>query len=245
MEVIHELLGYKHIKIIQNDDMFSFSVDSMLLANFVNVSQKTQKIIELGCGNGPILLFLTLKTTSPLIGIEIQEVIADMAKRSVSINNLENQITIINQDMKGIYKTIGANTCDIVICNPPYFKYQPASNINKNDYLTIARHEVKITLLEVISEAKKLLIDGGFFYLVHRAERFAEIISILTNEGFEIKRAQFVYSKISSNEALFVLIEAKKNGKSGLKVLKPLYIYDDNQEYTKEVKTIFNFKSEI
>lgn len=241
-ELTHELLGYKNIKIIQNEDMFSFSLDSMLLADFVEPNYKTKKIIDLGCGNAPIPLFLTLKTDAHIVGVEIQEQVADMAKRSVQLNGLEHQIEIINADIKGIYRNNMANVFDIVISNPPYFKFLPSSNINKNDYLTIARHEVKITLEEIVNEAKKLLIDGGNFYMVHRVERLDEIIVLFLEYGFAIKEMRFIYTKKSSEDALLVLIKAKKNGKQSLKVLQPLYCYDEKGEYTEEVKRIFNFK---
>jgi tRNA1(Val) A37 N6-methylase TrmN6 len=242
MELIHELLGYEHIKIIQNPEMFSFSLDSILLANFVDTNAKTKKIIDLGCGNAPIPLFLTLKTKADIIGVEIQPNVADMAIRSVEMNGLEKQIRIINTDFKDIYKNEFTNAFDIVTSNPPYFKYKPDGNINKNDYLTIARHEVKATLEDVVSEAKKLLIDGGSFYMVHRAERLAEIVQEVAINNFAIKKMQFVYTKASSKEALLVLIEAKKNRLEGMKVIEPLYVYEDNGEYSEIIKKIFNFK---
>ena len=135
-EKIHELLGYENIKIIQKDDVFSFSLDSMLLANFIDAN-KAQKIIDLGTGNAPIPLFLTLKTDAKIYGIEIQEEPFDLAQRSVELNHLENQITIIKDDLKGIYKKLGANTFDIVCSNPPYFKVSDTSIINKNDTIVI------------------------------------------------------------------------------------------------------------
>lgn len=241
-EVIHELLGYENIKIIQNQNMFKFSIDSMLLANFVNINNKVKNIIDLGCGNAPMPLFLTLKTNAHIDGIEIQEYISDMANRSVDLNGFSNQINIINDDLNGIYKKVGANKYDIVLSNPPYFKYIETSNINKNDYLTIARHEVKATLEGIVNEAKKLLIDGGSFYMVHRAERLSEIIDVINKNCFSIKRIRFIYPKVNDSEALLILVEAKKNANQGLKVLNPLYIYDVNGEYTEEVKETFNFK---
>ena len=242
MKQIHELLGYKNIKIIQDDEMFSFSVDSMLLADFIKPTYKTKLIVDLCSGNGPIPLFLTLKTDAKIIGVEIQKEVYDMACDSLKLNNFDNQISYINNDLKNIYKIIGANSCDIVSCNPPYFKYDENSNVNKNDYLTIARHEVKATLLDIVQEAKKLLIDGGSFYMVHRSERFPEIVNTLTSNCFQIKQLRFVYSKPSSKESLFVLIEARKNKNSGSKVLQPLYIYNENNQYSSEVLKIFNFK---
>ena len=243
MELVHELLGYKNIKIVQNSEMFSFSGDSMLLAYFVNCSNKTKKIIDLGCGNAPIPLFLTMKTKAQIIGVDIQEDVCDMAKRSVELNHFEDQITIINKDIKDIYKEVGTNCFDIVTCNPPYFKYLETSNINKNDYLTIARHEVKINLEEIIAESKKLLSDRGSLYLVHRSERFSEIVYLLDKYKFEAKRVRFMYPKEDSNESLLVLIEAKNNANKGMKVLQPFYMYDKNGNYTKEALDMFNYKS--
>ena len=242
MENIHELLGYKKIKIIQRDDMLRFSLDSTLLADFVTVSKNTRKIIDLGTGNGPIPLFLTLKTKAKIYGIEIQKDVFELAKKSVEINGFTDQIEIINADIKGIYKLVGANIFDIVTCNPPYFKYIETSNTNKNDYLTIARHEVLITLEDIIIESKKLLGDGGRFYLVHRCERLPEIIETLAKHGFGIKRMRFVHSKTTDEKAFLVLIEARKNKKANVEILKPLFIYNSDADYTEEVKKIFNRK---
>ena len=242
MELIHELLGYKNIKIIQDSEMFNFSTDSMQLAYFVLCSPKTNKIIDLGCGNAPIPLFLTMKTKAHIIGVDIQKEICDMAIRSVKLNHFEDQIEIINADIKDIYKKVGTNCFDIVTCNPPYFKYLETSNINKNDYLTIARHEVKITLEDIISESKKLLTEKGSLYLVHRVDRFPEIINLLSKYKFEAKRIRFTYPKVNSDEELLVLIDAKNNANPGLKILPPFYMYDENGEYTKEALDMFNYK---
>lgn len=244
MALIHELLGYKNIKIYQDEEKFRFSLDSTLLADFVKVKKSTKRIIDLGTGNAPIPLFLTLKTDALITGIEIQEEVYELAKKSVEINKFENQIRIINKDIKDIYKEVGANTFDIVTSNPPYFKYLPTSNINKNDFLTIARHEVLITLEEIIIESKKLLQDGGYLYLVHRAQRFSEIVLFLNKHNFGLRRIRFVYSKTSSDNALLVLVEARHNKKDDLIVETPLYIYRDENEYTDEVSRIFNFKKE-
>ncbi|CCY08070.1 methyltransferase [Coprobacillus sp. CAG:698] len=238
-EKIHELLGYENIKIIQKDDVFSFSLDSMLLANFIDAN-KAQKIIDLGTGNAPIPLFLTLKTNAKIYGIEIQEEPFDLAQRSVELNHLENQITIIKDDLKGIYKKLGANTFDIVCSNPPYFKVSDTSIINKNDTLTIARHEVKANVNDIIEEASKLLVDGGKLYIIHRIERMPEIIKLLDNKNFGIKRMQLIYPKEDGNAYMFI-IESKKNKKTDLKIIKPLVVHN-NGRYTDEVLKIFNFK---
>ncbi len=128
--------------------MLRFSLDSMLLADFVDTSKtkETDLVVDLGTGNAPIPLFLSLKTRAKIFGVDIQSDVCALARKSVELNNLENQITIINDNIKDIYKKIGANKFEIVVSNPPYFKYKDTSRINKNDYLTIARHEVLITL---------------------------------------------------------------------------------------------------
>lgn len=238
-EQIHELLGYENIKIIQDEDMFSFSLDSMLLANFIDTTN-AKRIIDLGTGNGPIPLFLTLKTKASIIGVEIQEEVADLAKRSVELNHFENQIEIINDDLKNIYKKVGANSFDIVASNPPYFPYIESSMINKNDYLTIARHEVKATLQDIVLEARRLLIDGGRLYMVHRVSRLTEVIKTFEDYNFGIKKIQLIYPKINGDAMMF-LIEARKNKPSDLKIINPLYVYDGDK-YTEEVLKIFNFK---
>lgn len=241
MEEVHELLGYERIKIIQRSDMLRFSLDSMLLSAFVN-TKGAKKICDLGCGNAPIPLFLTLKTDAKILGVDIQEDVCSLAKRSVELNALENQIEIVCGSIKDIYKKIGANSFSIVTSNPPYFKYKDTSIINKNDYLTIARHEVLITLEEIVSEAKKLLIDGGYFYLVHRVERLSDVLNALSQEGFGVKQIRFVYTKVDDPNALLFLISARKNKKADVKVLNPLYVYNEDGTYTEEVKKIFNFK---
>lgn len=241
MEEVHELLGYERIKIIQRDDMLRFSLDSMLLADFVEC-KNSKRIIDLGCGNAPIPLFLTLKTDALIIGVDILSDVCDVAKRSVKLNNLDNQIEIVNASIKDVCKVVGANSFDVVTSNPPYFKYKDTSITNKNDYLTIARHEVLITLEEIVSEAKKLLVDGGSFNLVHRAERLSDILIALKNEKFGVKRIRFVYTKVDDDSALLVLVSARKNKKADSKVEKPLYVYNCDGTYTDEVKKIFNFK---
>ena len=244
MEKIHELLGYENIKIYQNDDMFSFSLDSTLLADFIQ-TKNANKIIDLCTGNAPIPLFLTLKTDACIYGVELQEEVYKLAVKSVKINNFENQIKIINRDLKGIYKELGANSFDIVSANPPYFKYKETSNVNKNDYLTIARHEVMVTLEELIVEAKRLLVDGGRFYIVHRVNRLDDVIETLKKNKMGIKRIRFIYPKENSEDALSFLLEARKNKPSDPVVLQPIYVQDSTGDYTDEIRKIFNFKKII
>lgn len=241
MEVIHDLLGYDGLKIYQDSDAFSFSIDSLLLASFINTNN-AKSIIDLCTGNAPIPLYLTLKSDANIIGVEIQEYIASLAKKSVEINNIKN-IEIINANLINIYKVVGNDKFDIVSCNPPYFKVSEDSHLNKNDYLSIARHELKCNFLDIAKEASRLLVDGGSFYFIHRCERIQEILTLLKQNNFGVKRMRFVYPKIGDN-ALLVLVEAKKNKADDVKVEEPLYIYLDNSKniYTNEVLSIFNYK---
>lgn len=243
-EIINDLLGYEGLKIIQRPDAFNFSLDSTLLADFVTIQKRDRNIIDLGCGNGYIPIFLTLRTSdAKIIGVELQKDIYDLAIRSVKMNQLENQVMIINANIKDIYKNLGISCFDVITCNPPYFKYQKTSNLNRNDYLTIARHEVEITLDEVLKTASILLKEGGNFAMVHRTDRLIDVLEAYRKYGIEPKRLRFVYPKKSNLESLIILIEGKKSKNTGgLKVLPPLYIYDEKNQYTEEVLKIFNYK---
>jgi tRNA1Val (adenine37-N6)-methyltransferase len=242
VEVIHDLLGYDGIKIIQRPDMFNFSLDSTLLADFVKPLTKTKKIMDLGTGNAPIPLFLSLKTNAKIIGVEIQSEVYDLAKRSVELNNLQDQITIINKDIKGLSKQFENSEFDIITCNPPFFKHKDTSHTNQTDYKTIARHEVLITLEEIIIEAKRLLKTKGSFCMVHRTERIEEIIMLLNKHKFAIKRLRFVYPQ-KGDTSYTVLVDASNNGNTGLTLLEPLYVHEDGK-YSDEVLRIFRFKKE-
>lgn len=246
IEVINDLLGYEGLKIIQRPDIFNFSLDSTILADFVTINKSDKKIIDLGCGNGYIPIFLTLKTNALIDGIELQEEIADLAKRSVILNKLESRINIYNNDLKEIHKIVGHSVYDVVTCNPPYFKYDESSNINESIYQTIARHEIYATLDDVVKEASILLKDKGTFAMVHRVERMQDIILTFSKYNFAIKKMRFVYPKTSSTDALAILVEAKKKGSNGgLKIMNPLYVENIDGTYTDEILKIFNYKKEM
>lgn len=238
MRVTNYLLGYKDLKIIQDNEMFNFSLDSVLLPNFVTLNKNITKILDIGCGNAPIPLILSTKTEASITGVEIQDEVYDMAVASVKLNNKQDQINIINKDINDYYKEIETDTFDVITCNPPFFKYIETSNINKNDYKTIARHEVKLNLNQLFNIAKKLLKNNGVIAIVHRPERLVEIIEEMKKNNIEPKRVQFVYPK-KNMEANIMLIEGSKNGKPGLKILPPLYTHLDNGDYTEEVKKYF------
>jgi tRNA1(Val) A37 N6-methylase TrmN6 len=240
-EVIHDLLGYDGLKIIQRPDMFSFSLDSTLLADFVQIPRNTANLMDFGTGNAPIPLFLSLKTAIPIIGVEIQPEAFDLAIRSVLLNHLEEQITIRNLDINDLQETYSPGSIDFITCNPPFFKWSPDSRINKNDFLTIARHEVRIDMDSILRQAKLLLSHRGVFCMIHRAERLEEIVASLHVHGFALKRMRFVYPK-KGRDANSVLIEARAGGAAGsLRILEPLIVYEDSGEYTAEILRLFRF----
>ena len=235
---MNDLLNYKKLKIIQNANMFSFSLDSVLLPNFVTINKNTKRILDIGCGNAPIPLILSTKTSASIVGIEIQPEVYDMAKRTVEINNLKKQITILNKDVNEWYQTIESDTFDVITCNPPYFKVEKDSHFNLSDYKTLARHEVALNLSQLLKISKKLLKNGGIIAIVHRPERLIEIILEMKKNNIEPKKIRFVYPKIGS-EANTLLIEGVKNGNSGIKILPPLYAHHNNGEYSEEIKSYF------
>ncbi len=238
MKVTNYLLGYKNLKIVQDNEMFNFSLDSVLLPNFVTINKNISKILDIGCGNAPIPLILSTKTKAEILGVEIQKSVYELACESIMINNKQDQIKIINQDINDFYKNEETDTYDIITCNPPFFKYIETSNINKNDYKTIARHEVTLNISQLFTIAKKLLKNNGVIAIVHRPERFVEIIEEMKKNNIEPKRVQFIYPKIDM-EANIMLIEGTKNGKPGLKIMPPLYTHEKNGEYTETIKKYF------
>lgn len=239
MKIKNYLLGYKNMYIMQDTEMFNFSLDSVLLPNFVTINKKIDKILDIGCGNAPIPLILSTKTNAEIIGIEIQKQSYDLAIESVEINNLNNQITIINDDINRWAKTQESDVFDIITCNPPFFKTSELSNLNDNEYKTIARHETKLNLENLMKVSRKLLKNNGRIAMVHRPERLVEIIEIMKQNNIEPKKIEFVHPKMGK-DANILLIEGVKNGKPGLKILEPLYSHNEDGSYTEKIQTFFS-----
>lgn len=239
MEVLNDLLGYKNIKIYQNTQMFSFSLDSVLLANFVSINKKTTKILDIGTGNAPIPLILSQKTDAKITGVEIQEDVYALALKSVNYNQLNNQINIINADINDKYKEWNSEEFDIITCNPPFFKITENVKLNDSIYKRYARHEITLNLEQIFKISRKLLKNNGTINIVHRPDRLVEILKTMKDNNIEPKRLKFIYPKINEN-ANMVLIEGVKMGKSGLKIEAPLIVYDDLGNYTEDVKYFFS-----
>lgn len=237
MEVLNDIVGYKNRKIFQDDQCFSFSLDSIMLANFVKIRLRDKKILDLGTGNAVIPLILSLRTNRSIVGVEIQEKLALLAKKSVSYNKLDNQIEIVNINMKNYVSSDTIESYDIITCNPPYFKVNEKNYFNDSKEKLIARHEVEITLSDIFCISKSLLKNNGSLALVHRPERLLEILDLFRNNGIEPKRMQFVYEKLNK-ESNLVLVEGTKGGRPGLKIEKPLVLYNEDGSMTLEYASL-------
>ncbi len=240
----HDLLAYDGLKILQSEDSFRFSLDSLLLGSFIDLNLRTKKILEFGCGVGAVMLYLSLKTKAKIYGIDIQEDSLDLARQSIVLNNLTEQIEVFNQDIKTVHNFFEPSSFDYVISNPPFFKVHDLMMVNEKMSLSLSRHEISVTLSELLDSAKRMLKTNGAFVFIHRANRIEEIFQELKAMRFVVKKMRFVYTK-PNKEALMVLIESRYNGKTGnLKILEPLYVYDNHGNYTEEILEIFHLGDE-
>lgn len=202
------------------------------------VLKNNMKIIDFCTGNAPIPMILSTLTDSNIIGVELQKEIYNLAVQSVKINNLEDRITLLNMNVLDIFNVYETDSFDLITCNPPYFRVNEFSNLNNNMIKSIARHEIEIKLEDICRISKKLLKNNGSLVLVHRTDRLSEIINMLLKYNLHPKRIRFLYPKELENSNL-VLIDARKNGNIGLKVLPPLICHNMDGSYTKEVLDMF------
>ncbi len=234
-------LQYKGLKIIQNTKGFCFGIDSVILSDFAKNIKKGSKVVDLGTGTGIIGLLLCKKTElKEIVGVEIQKEVAEMANRSIKLNKLEDKFKILNTDINKIFedKLLEKNKFDVVVMNPPY-KEKGTGKINEVDSKIISRHEVKATLSDFIKVASNLLKDKGEIYIVHKPERMPDIIQKMRENKIEPKEIKTVYSN-KKTEASLILIKGIKGANKFFKILEPLYIYEENGEYTKGIKEIYN-----
>lgn len=236
-ERLDYLVADESMKIIQSPTIFSYSLDALLLADFTYLPIKKGNILDLCTGNGIIPLLLSKRTHGHIYGLEIQTRLSDMAKRSIMLNDLSDQIEIVEGDLKKAQPELHQSKFDVVTCNPPYFKTPNDNEKNKNEHLTIARHEVCCSLEDVIKACKLYVRPGGKVALVHRPGRLVDIITLMRKYKIEPKRLRFVYSKVGRS-AIMILIEGIRDGKADLDILPPLYLYHENDTYTEETKRI-------
>lgn len=225
------------LQIIQHPNKFCFGMDAVLLSSFAN-AKESDRVIDLGTGTGIIPILMSAKTKAEeLIGLEIQEDSADMAARSVLLNDLSGRVKIVNGDIKRAAELFQAASFDVVTCNPPYMIGQHGIK-NPNEPKAIARHEILCTFEDVSYQAAKLLKPGGSLYLVHRPFRLAEIFESLMKNRLEPKRMQLVYPYVD-REPNMVLIEAVRGGRSRLTIEKPLIVFEEKDVYTKEIREAY------
>ena len=236
MEVLNDILGYKNLKIYQDTDFFSFSLDSIILANYSTLRLRDKNIVDFCTGNGVVPIILSHRTKSNILGVEIQKKLCDLTDKSIKINKLEDRIKIINSDIK-IFSREHLNEFDLVLCNPPYFKNYDMSTKNLSYEKMVARHEVLLNLNDLVACAKKVLKDNGTFSLVHRTDRLMEIFECFKKNNIEPKRVKFIYNNINSSSTL-VSIEGQKVGKVGMIVDKPLIMYNLDGSMTEEYKKL-------
>ncbi len=233
MEVLHDLVGYKNRKIYQNTDWFSFSLDSILLARFALPHLRDHRILEIGTGTAPIPLIFSLYTKARIDAVEIQEELVALARKSIKYNHLEDQIQLFCQDILEFQSQLESDQYDLIVCNPPYFTHHDHSFVNQEVHKTLARHQVSLTLDQLLTCARKLLKNGGRFAVVYPTSHLLDLLKTFSSYGIEPKRLQFVYSK-KGKESNLCLLEGMKNGKTFLKVLPPLYIHHEDGSYTED-----------
>ena len=232
-------LEFKNLKIIQNKDGFCFGIDSVLLSDFAKNIKKDSMVLDLGTGIGIIPILLCGKTKlKKVTGIELQEEVAKMAKKSIKLNNLEDKFNVINENILNLNKIYENQTFDVIVSNPPY-KKKDTGITNENEKKIISRHEISASLEDFIKISKDLLKDKGEFYMVHRPERLVDIFELMRKYKIEPKILKMVYS-YKNKEPKLILIKGVKNAKPFLKVESNLYIYEDTGKYTKEILKIYN-----
>lgn len=227
----------ENLSIIQNDDVFSFSTDALLLAHFTQLRAKDQ-IMDLCSGNGVIPLLLSSRTTMTIEAIEIQDALVDMAVRTIQYNDLVSQIKMHHMDLKDVGSTFLPSQFDVVTCNPPYFRENQSYQHLKETH-RIARHEVMCTFKDCVRAANHLLKQGGKMVIVQRADRLADVIVDMRTGGIEPKRLIPIYSKKSKTQAITVIVEGIKGGKPDLKLQPPFYIYNDDGTYSSEMNGVY------
>ena len=228
--------GYQ---IIQDKNRFCFGMDAVLLSGFATV-KPGETVLDLGTGTGIIPILLEAKTDGAhFTGLEIQPDSADMARRSVALNGLEQKVDIVTEDIKDASKLFGASSFDVITTNPPYMIGQHGLQ-NPDEAKAIARHEVLCTLEDIMRESSKLLKPKGRFYMVHRPFRLSEIFCCMTKYGIEPKRMKLVHPFIDK-EPNMVLIEGLHGGNPRMTVEKPLIVYKEQGKYTDEIYDIYGY----
>ncbi len=234
-------LQVKGLKIIQNPDGFCFGIDAVLLSNFCEV-KKGETVVDLGTGTGIIPILIAGKSRArKIIGIEIQDKVAEMAQRSVLMNHLEARVEIINEDLKNAARHVAPSSVDVVTANPPYMA-EGRGIQNGNMAKAVSRHEIKCNINGVVGTAAKLLRPGGRFYMIHRPHRLVDVFCALRENKLEPKRILFIQPSRDKKPNL-VLIKSVRDGKPELVFELPMAVYSEDGSYTKELREWYEQES--
>jgi tRNA1Val (adenine37-N6)-methyltransferase len=241
-ETIDEILEGR-LRIVQKKKGYRFSLDAFLLANFIRL-KKGEHVVDMGTGSGVIAIIMGIrKECDRVVGIDIQEELVDMAKRSVEVNTLSDKVEIRHGDIRHIEHLFPSLSFDVVIFNPPYRKLK-SGRINPNNQKSVARHEIKGTLNDFLQASMYVLKKSGRAYMIYPATRMVELLSSMKAIGIEPKRIQIVHS-YSVSRGEFVLVEGIKGGREELEVMPPLFVYTEDGEYTDAMSSVFRELSDL
>lgn len=231
-KMLNDLYDYVPLKIYQDDKYFKFSLDSVLLAEFVNLTTRTKNILELCSGNCAVSMILSTKTKANITAVEVQKEIYELGKESIEYNKLSDRINFVLSDVKDVKNYFPGNNINIIVCNPPYFKKNNTSFINDDKTKAIARHELLVSLDEIIEISSKILQKDGELYLVHRSERLDEIINSCFKHNINVKKVQLISTK-DGKEPTLVLVKCVKGSNPGIKISPVISI--ENKETFKNI----------
>ena len=238
MITLDNFIHSKKIKIYQKEDGFKYNMDSILLANFVASHYKRGNIIDLATGNIPIPLYLYYRLKKEITAVELQRDIYQLGRKTIEYNHLEPFIHLFCEDIRNVKKQFLTNSFSVVVCNPPYFSVKDNYKLAEERRKAIARHEVTLTIEDIVIQSKYLLNNQGSLFLIYRTERMIELFSLLHKNNLEPKVIRMIHSRKEKAAKLF-LIEARLNAHAGCIIEKPLIVYENGNVYTKEIITMF------
>jgi len=225
---------------IEQTESQAFNLDTILLASFAKIPYRTKQILDIGTGVGGLMLYLSQKTNAKITGIEIQANRYEQALKNIQINHLETQLSCVLSDVRALkYKDV-----DYIITNPPFFKVDEDSHLSMTKEDLIARHEINLTLEELIKTSASFLKNGGYIALIHRPDRFEEIARLMEKYDMVMKRIRFVHP-YSHKKANHILVEAMKKGKPGLIIEPPIILYHDKHIMTKELIDLYGGEKDV
>ena len=239
MVVLNDVGYFNDLKIYQEVEWFSYSIDSILLASSVEI-KKNSILLDLCCGNGIIPLYISKFYSNKIYGMEIQKQVYDLAVKSINYNKKDN-ILLYNDNLENIRDYFEHESIDIITCNPPYFKKKDGNKYNTNEIKMIARHEIYFDLEKFCQTINYVMKNTGTLYMVYRPSRLDELIIVLEKHNLTVKEIQLCYPKIDK-EANIILLKIRKTSKKEIKFLKPLIVHDNKGNYSKEILSKLGLK---